>query len=59
MDLKTYTGTIEWFKTGKGETLVITAPHKPDEASVSLPIVGVFEEYLNKKVKIMLEVIEE
>lgn len=56
---KTYIGTIERLKIKRRENLCITKPHKPEDAKMSLPIEPLFEEFLDKKVKLTIEELEE
>lgn len=53
--MKTHIGTVERLKLKSGENLYLTMPHKPENAKMSLPIEALFEEFLNKKIKLVIE----
>jgi hypothetical protein len=53
--LKPFIGMIEMLEFASGKKLYLTMPHKPEDAKMSFTIESLFEPYLNKKIKIIIE----
>ena len=53
--LKPFIGMVEILEFASGKKLHLTMPHKPEDARMSFTIESLFEPYLNKKIKIIIE----
>ena len=56
---KTYVGKVVNLKLKEGIFLTIELPHKPDKASMNLHVGSIFEEYLDKMVKVTIEDVDD